>query len=205
MSNRTISILCVAVLLIPWGILVFRLVRFAKKIRYAEGDFKEISGKKGEDRILAIDKLYSDKEKINRLLINNSLFRRKAYVLSNTGYEQQKKDLWGLIGSSALNTVLSFLFSMEFIKSLDGFLGILAATILIFVTACVACFIVYLLLTAKDTADSLLYRYELEYIDKVIESHINERLPNVKTLEFRKSEDVSYCRRFNAFIVKPQS
>ena len=162
-----------------------------------------------------IDEFFQKEDKVIQYFKNGLLLQRKAQLSNilnlNTCKTEIVESLITTILGAVIGAVIGIVFALDdFVDDLNNLgLSQTEAFALICLTAFVIVFIFYGLIKNKlniiadeKTETS---RYELEYIDKFIERHIEVNLPNAKILEYKKAEDLFYCRRFNAYIVKPQS
>ena len=156
-----------------------------------------------------IDVFYADKSSVEKLLKTNVLFRRKVQLLGRVSCEKDLKEVVVVVITGLISALLTkFLDLDEYATFIKNGVPENAALFLKWLTGIGVIVLIPTLFGTihlnHENVKTQISRYELEYIDKVIEKHIKTNLQNVKKLEYKKAEDLFYCRRFNAYIVKPQ-
>lgn len=197
--DTVISIVAIILPLIPGIVFLVCMWKFGKQTKYDGDDFRGITGNKGGGKIAEIDKLYRDKEKVKELILNNSLFKRKSVLLFTVQNGEHKKEYWLLLGASILDAMLSLALSMEFLN-IQGSVGNLLKSFMLSLMACIVCTIMYVILTATGTDETLACKYELSYIDKAIEEHMRKntspkkrfcRFSRISSIQIREKEKLS--------------
>lgn len=140
--------------------------------------FDSIVGKKGEERIKAIESFYHDTAKVESLIINSSLFYRKAYLIWQTEGHPSKRELLTIVLGAFLGGLASSFCSLQFLGeklvSDNGDTNALPMCLFLFWVSTIFCLLLNAFLGKPRDKENFIYEYELSYIEKALEKRISK-------------------------------
>lgn len=192
MSDLVFYIVC---FLLPWLILCGHWIRGRKEFIFNIPGFDSIDGKRGGERIKAIDYFYKNTEEVERLISNSSLFHRKSYLIWYTSESSNMGQISSLVISAVLGSLATSLFTLEFLGedliSTNGNVNVIGMSIFLFLVSVALCFLIYKFLGKPQDVENYIHKYELSYIEKALKEYMDE-YHEVNTERASQGEEKKY-------------
>ena len=164
---------------LPWFFLFGYWIKNRKEYTFNIPGFDSIDGKKGGERIKAIDDLYRDTKEVERLILNSSLFYRKAYLMWYTDENKSIREILTLVFSAFLSCFATSFCTLEFLgkglvsnSSSDAIVWPMSLFLL--GLSVILCILLKTFLGKPGNMENLIYVYELSFLENALDKHMGK-------------------------------